>query len=64
MTVWESWLSAGILLGLFSLVSHITVFEKRPMGYYKSPIKFAESAPVKKTVKGPGGKKNKTQRKA
>lgn len=45
---WQLWAAAGLLLALFSLVSYITAFEKRPMAYYKPPLKLPEESPAQK----------------
>lgn len=48
---WELWVTAGVLLGIFSLVSQITAFEKRPSHYYKGPVVFVDNGIKKRKGK-------------
>jgi hypothetical protein len=64
LTAWESLLTGGVLLGLYSLVRQITVFEKRPGVYYRGPVKFSESPGAGKSAGEKGAKKSQKQRKA
>jgi hypothetical protein len=52
MGSWQVWLSAVLLLMLFSLVSQLTAFEKRQrVVYYQPPAEAAKGQDVSKKPK-------------